>query len=556
MSERARLALLLLTVGLLVAVVGIHPTFAAEFSEDTMMRVDDVEPGMTGYGKTVFEGTQVDTFAVKVEGVLEDVMPGQDLILVSSDAPVLQGPMIIAGMSGSPIYLNDKLVGALGYSWGFQRRPIAAITPIENILRDRRVGEPSREMAGLQSITMPVVASGMTPEARQEIEDVLSDHLAGPFELQTGGQGSSSPVEGAELKPGAPVGVQLMRGDLSLTSMGTVTHVAGDEIYLFGHPFMRGGEVEFPMTKGVVHTIMPSYSSSFKLASPGAAVGSVREDRQASVVGELGGTPEMLPVSIRLRVPEENYEETYQVEVIRDRNLTPGLVGSAVLNFASTELGQLGTNRVNTSVNVSLPDRRDLSYRTTTVSPQSVDIRALQPLLELWNNPFGDFQPDSIEFDMELVKQDERAAIERAWLDRSTVRPGETVTVHVSFQPFRETPRVESYPIEIPSDIPPEISRLTIVSAEQLIQLQPQPRSVEDLIRRTNRLHGADELAFVLEYPGASVERDGQRMEGLPRSMAGIITEGTDSIERHVETARTPWVVQGSTQLELDIRHP
>ncbi|MFP4687594.1 MAG: peptidase S55 SpoIVB, partial [bacterium] len=265
--------------------------------------VAGIEAGMEGYGRTVFSGTRIDTFAVKVLGVLENVMPGQDLILIRAESDTLHHTNIMSGMSGSPIYIGGRLIGALAYGWSFGKDPIAGVTPIENILKSRQIEYSEPE--GARRIVTPLIASGFSSAGLESLSENLRARGM-PVEIMTGGSDKKEKTS-AELEAGSAVGVQLVRGDLNLAAIGTVTHVDNEgRVYAFGHPFLNAGQIDFPMTAASVETTFASLQSSFKIASPLQPLGAITEDRQASIVGELGRQPEMIPVNVELSRPHQN----------------------------------------------------------------------------------------------------------------------------------------------------------------------------------------------------------------------------------------------------------
>src|SRR5689334_11880039 len=311
-------------------------------AQSAQMRVEDIRPGMIGIGRTVFEGTRVEEFKVNILGVLENVIgTHRNLILAKLEGGPLANTGVIAGMSGSPVYVDGKLIGAVSYSLGqFSKEPIAGITPIaemtdatafsdvrpaaakvhvdfpltrENLTaafrRALNWNRPFAERPGDAELLGPSSIAGVagpelgmrlqpiaTPLMMSGFEPGLADMLAGAFREQgfvpTGrgvaaGRAGEKPYEGP-LKPGDAVGVALVRGDLELGATGTVTHVDGDRVYAFGHPLYNLGPTAFPMTRAYVYTVLPSLASSMKLSTTGEVIGSFLQDRAVAIAGRLG----------------------------------------------------------------------------------------------------------------------------------------------------------------------------------------------------------------------------------------------------------------------------
>ena len=329
-SGAARMALpALLVFATLVA------TAAPEFDPATMMPVSEVQRGMTGIGKSVFQGTKIEEFGVEILGVLTAADLGGDVILarMTSGVPFDRDAGAVAGMSGSPIYIDGRLVGALALGWSFSKEPIFGITPIRQMLEslDRpkslpeQTAESPRPPALLRDreITRARVASGTDPDAPAFADEktivlrplstlvscsgftregmVQAGRVLARNGLQAAPGGGPMPGVDAELEPGAAIGVQLMSGDFDMTAVGTVTYRDGDSLIAFGHPLMQLGETDLPMTSAYIHDIVPGIQSSMKMASPLVVHGRLLQDRPWSVGGAIGEPPQMVPVSIRVR---------------------------------------------------------------------------------------------------------------------------------------------------------------------------------------------------------------------------------------------------------------
>jgi SpoIVB peptidase S55 len=360
-----------------------------------VMSVDDIRPGMVGIGHTVFDGTHVEVFKANIIGVLQNMIgPGRNLILAKLEGGPLAHTGVIAGMSGSPVYVDGKLIGAVSYSLGsFPKEPIAGITPIGEMtdaaaLTDARPASArvridyplTRETltaafrkalnwnrpfadrpsdvrsqsfsavddlgagqigALMRPIATPLVMSGFEPE--------IADLLGGAFRDQgfvpSGGAGVAGPPRGEKpyegpLKPGDAVGVMLVGGDLMLGGTGTVTHIDGDKVYAFGHPMYSLGPTEFPMTRAYVYTVLPSLFSSMKLSSTGEIIGTVLQDRATTIAGRLGPGPRMIPVSVTLerrpdtaRSPQtSNTKRSFKFTVVNDPLFGPLMTYASLLN--------------------------------------------------------------------------------------------------------------------------------------------------------------------------------------------------------------------------------
>ncbi len=546
---------------LLIGVLFSSPAPGSTRSVSTLAP-DQLRKGMTGYGKTVFEGTRVDSFPVRILGVMTNVLPDQDLVLIEADSPLLDHTNIMSGMSGSPIYINGKLIGALAYSWSFEKDPIAGVTPIKNILESRRRTRLALEGRSLNPIHTPIVTSGFQQDVLKEIRDKLDRGGLRP-RFMAGGDAASTTGDTPDppLEPGSAVGVQLMRGDLGMTAIGTVTHRSGKSVYALGHPFMSAGSVEFPMTAATVHSPMPSLQSSFKLSSPLEPVGTVTEDRQASIVGQVGTAPDMLPLSIQLRSTVNEYRENFELEVVRNRFLTPGLINSAVANFARSTIKQLGINRIETKVRIRLRDHPDIRFQQSNLSGRSFDVWTFLPISMIWSNRFTTPRIESVRVNITLHPNQNSARISDAWVDREQVMPGDTLQVFTRIDPFREAPFVRRTPIHVPSRMGGSVVRVHVVPARKRARLDDSPQTLDQLIQRLNSLKGPDRLAVVLEYAQLGLLSEGHRLQNVPFSIAGAYQDAFTSSARPSTSVQsvltgTDWILQGEHSFTLPLKQP
>jgi hypothetical protein len=354
------------------------------------MPLSQVKKGMKGYGVTVFEGSRLEKFDVEVIGTLMNIAPGQSLILARIDHPVVQRAGIIAGMSGSPIYIDGKVIGALAYSWQFSKEPIAGITPIDEMLKLDHVGnaaatagaipassgggslgvaprldanqflkamangtteavfdriasgfaaQEASTLGGARRIAIPLSLSSFAPETVARFGKYLDamSFVAVPSGssstmTSTGtapGKGASSTNPAHVFHEGDAIGAVLLNGDFNVAATGTVTHVDGKHVWAFGHPFLDMGEVSYPMATADIVTVLPNLASSSKVANGGEIVGALTQDRAVGIFGDVGANAEMIPVELSVD-SASGATQTYHVNVVRNAQLSPLILAMAV----------------------------------------------------------------------------------------------------------------------------------------------------------------------------------------------------------------------------------
>jgi len=356
------------------------------------MPLSEVKKGMKGYGLTVFEGTTLEKFDVEIIGTLNNIAPGQDLILARVDHPVIRRAGVIAGMSGSPIYIDGKVIGALAYSWQFSKEPIAGITPIAEMLKLDRVGnaaaaagavpasagggsfgvaprltaaqflsamangkteevfdriatgfaaQQATTLGGARRIAIPLSLSSFAPETIARFGKYLDEmsFVAVPSGSSMTGAGSASSTPATAGKTGTmlahtfhegdAIGAVLLNGDFNVAATGTVTHVDGKHVWAFGHPFLDMGEVSYPMATAEIVTVLPNLANSSKVANGGEIVGALTQDRAVGIFGDVGANAEMIPVELSVD-SASGKTQTYHVNLVRNAQLSPLILAMAV----------------------------------------------------------------------------------------------------------------------------------------------------------------------------------------------------------------------------------
>lgn len=498
------LALLLLT-----AVVAFHGTALGQqaksvsSSDVPMMGVEELRPGMKGVAHTVFSGTEAQEFGVEILGVLPGFpSPRQSGIIVKLTGGNIEKTGVFAGMSGSPVYVDGRLIGAIAFSFPFSKEPIAAITPIKQMIELFEKGSseadrpkepravsfaelastewksnlpkpavtgmpliapvsPGSQLASLMGqqiapIATPVVFSGIT----QESLSVFAPQLMANGLLPVSGVGGAAKIESLgsidekTLAPGSSIGVQLVRGDYSIAASGTVTLRDKDRIYAFGHQFLSLGSADMPMTESSVVTVIPSVNNSFKLSVPGKMVGAISQDRSQGIYGLLGREPKMIPVQINLRTSRDR-TETFKYEVANDSFLTPLLLNITVFNTITSSERALGDSTLSIRGEIQVQgqqpvkiDRRFSATNSAILAAGSV----AGPVSWLLGSGFENVHLDGVTLDIASTDTKYTATLERIAVDRTEVRRGENIEIQAYVRTESGKRFVQRIPVKIPED--------------------------------------------------------------------------------------------------------
>jgi hypothetical protein len=548
------------------------------------MSVNDIRPGMVGVGRTVFDGTHVEEFKAHIIGVLENIIgTHRNLILAKLEGGPLANTGVIAGMSGSPVYIDGRLIGAVSYALGsFSKEPIAGITPIAEMTDSTtfndvrppgarvKVDYPITQegltaafrkalnwnrpfadrpndaqltsvgaVAGLggsqlgtmlRPIATPLVMSGFEPELAAVFGSAFREQGFIPTGGSTAGlRAGEAPYEGP-LKPGDAVGVMLVGGDLQMGGTGTVTHIDGDRVYAFGHPMYNLGPIEFPMTRAYVYTVLPSLFSSMKLSTTGETIGTVVQDRATAIAGRLGPGPRMIPVTISLE-SDRGPKQTFNFRVVNDQLFGPLMTYASILNTLGSYERQYGSATFSVRGSATVKKHETIAFNNLFSGDQaSMNAAAyiVGPITSLMGNDYEKVDVEGVNVTFATAEEPKTAMLERVWLDDPRPRAGRTVPLKVLFRTYRGDEVVRTLPIEIPVNASGTLSLLVSDGARlaqsELRELRsPQPRSVDQMIKALNKGRRNNTLYVKLLGSEAGAVVNGELLSSLPPSVLGVL---------------------------------
>ena len=565
------------------------------------MKVEDVKAGMKGYGLTVLRGTKPERFDVEIISTLHNFQPGQDLFIVKTDHPRLEVARTVAGMSGSPIYIDGKMIGAYAYGWFFNVEPIAGVTPIQNMLDDLRrpippelvpgpkrgnplpvgsggkASEKRQQLAlhryhgkpleydlrkhatqvaehaspklaapagaGLAPASTDVMAGGLSPKALKLATDLFAK--SGLNVLQAGGGGGSRVYKnetGGKFVDGGAINVQLVRGDISLAGLGTVTHVVGEKLVAFGHPMIGGGVERLPTALGYVHWILSTHNRSFKLGEPISPLGTLINDRQASIVVDTSENAPMFPMSINIEgaLVSPDTKTKWNMEVSHDQFFAPSFVaigmGSA-LETTTSERNDM-TWRAKSKVHVKghgVMEFQDFGAgNRVPVGPSDVArgqmLRAVGAVL---NNPWEMGELERVEMSVKVMHKRDVMFLRGAQVLESEIEVGSPARIKLTLQPYQgeRTSRI----IEVPIDkklVGKEV-RIRIQPGYSVDRAVPAPENFADLVRVLPKMgFPAETIIASYTIPGeATAAFEGHLAHRLPPGVVDVLRPTTTSVQ-------------------------
>jgi len=543
----------------------------ASAAEPAILPFSEVKAGMSGSGRTVFNGTRVEDFQVEVLGTLANIAPHRNLILVRLSGGPLAATGVLSGMSGSPVYLNGRLAGAVAYTWGFAKEPIAGVVPIQEMLTMeeheasgpraaatlpgaagpaglRFLRDPGQLVtlfasyfesasagealgaASMAPIGTPLLLSGFPARVVEELAPGL--RRAGLVPVQGGAAGRGAAGE-ADLPPGSGVAIGLVRGDVEIAAICTVTHRDGDRLYACGHPLLNLGPTELLMSTATVSALMPSLEASFKFASAGESVGVFRQDRATGVLGYLGKKPRTIPVRLELQ-PDKGRSRRLSFELVDDAFLAPYLLYAAlnaVLSSDVKDYGELSVEYKEGST-ILVAGAEDIELRNLFAGDQSrlyASGTAAFITQLLLGSEYRSVHIEGINLILGISDERKTARLQRAWVSRDRVRAGESVQVAVGIKPFRGPEMTREIEITIPREVPPGRLILQVGDAFALGRTDTEhvddfvPKNLDHLIWLINHLRSNDRLYVVLTRSDNGLLFQGERLPNLPPSVSQVM---------------------------------
>jgi len=518
-------------------------------SKTQFFPLSELKEGMKGTARTVFRGSEPEEFQVEILGIVPGAIgPHQDMIVGRISGGGADRTSVFAGMSGSPVYINGKLVGAISYSFPFSKEPICGITPIEQMLaifeQNQKVKPKAQEprpvsfselaaatwkpefprnaivsssllsgasansslasVAGqsFQPIATPIAFSGFSQETLNLFAPQLMQ--VGLFPVSAvGGAARITPLKTADestLVGGDSVSMQLTRGDYSMAAAGTVTYRDGDKIYAFGHPFLSLGTSDLPMSESSVVTVIPNVNNSFKLAVAGALVGSMTQDRATGVFGKLGQAPKMIPVRMNLET-SRGQSETLNFEVAKDDFLTPLLLNISIYNAIVAQERGLGDSMISLSGEIQVKGQPPVKLENRFAGMQAsqfAGISVAAPVNALLRSRFDDLEISGITLNLTSDDGKRTANLDRIAVDRTEVRAGETIEVQAYVRTDSGKVFAQKIPVVIPADTPTGTLTIAVGDGMQIQQnsalLQFIPKDLSELIAVINQVKKSDRL--------------------------------------------------------------
>lgn len=568
-------SVLILLVSALSLIAQAPVAKAAPSPTTPIFPLKDVHAGLRGVGETVFSGDRPQSFQVEILGVINNLGPKQAVILAKLSGGPLADTGVLEGMSGSPVYIDGKLLGAVALGFPFAKTAIAGITPIEQMIAQQQQGAdearaqtnayatlqltaahgelelldpkppallpgaPAPESVNFGSATLPqlhtpLVLAGFTARAVAHFLPQLQ--ALGLTPMLGGIAGSAAPRESdrlgkpSDLKPGDMISVQLLRGDLEVAAQGTVTYIHGRHVYAFGHRFLGAGQTTLPFTKADVVALMPGYMTSFKIAVSGERLGVIRQDRSQGVYGTFGGTAPMIPVTIRVHAADAP-PQIYHFEMVNDKMLSPVLFNMGVFATLDATERSIGPATLSVRGAIHLTGAPDVTigqlFSGNVNGPAAAAMAAATPLAFLYRSGLDTIHVRGIDLDVTSSDQERVLNLEQVWSDRREVEPGQRFTVTAILEAPDGSEVAKRVPIQLPASLRAGELHIIVGDGQALDALEMRElqqgfdaRHVGQLVRAINHLRRNDRLYLRVTQPELAYALAGEQFPAPPPSLA------------------------------------
>jgi len=546
---------------------------AIPIDKSKYITIDEIRPGMRAYCLTTYKGTEVEKFDLNVLDVVRNVAPGKNAILVqgTDERFIHTGP--VSGCSGSPVYIDGRLAGALAFGWRFSKDPLYGVTPIAEMLTvgqrggseadseylgfefdlsrpidldriDRqmqrgysmksRAATASRD-TGYAPLLCPLVTSTLPAEISEQLNASIE-----PFGLKAvaGASGGSTAHDAGashtRLTPGASLAVPLITGDITMEAVGTVTEVIDDKVYGFGHSFLGYGPISLPMATGQVHTVVSSVEHSFKFAGALEIVGALTADESTAILGRIGAKAKMIPLKINVNRYNDQ-SRSYDCRLCVNRLFTPLILRAAVGGATLTRGSLPPEHMVQYTVNIGLEDAEPIRFENVSTDTGIIElmVEAAVPVALLMNNPYKKVDIKSLDFDVRVAPKSIASQIWSIDLSDTKVKPGQKIDASIVIESLRGPKKSYRCSFEIPKDLPPDDYEFIACGRsdymEFLMKAAPYrftPHNLKTLIEALRNILtvGRDRLFCLLVLPPGGIAVEKAELPDLPPTKALVLT--------------------------------
>lgn len=574
------------------------------------MALKDVKPGMRGRGLTIFENDKIESFDFEVLDIVENFYPHRDVILIRLVGDKVYHTGVVSGMSGSPVYIEDKLVGALAYRIGqFMKDPIAGVTPIDQMLeifskeeiRDQELAAApfsfpdeilkfvyshdenrvdffnllktrfAPENQNIQPIETPVIVSGFSPRLFEQFNAYFGQSN---FHFVPGGKISNERMaDQSELQPGSAVAASIISGDVDISAVGTVTHCDGKNILAFGHPMFNSGAVNVPMAKAKVITTLASLAGSNKYAVATEIIGTIRQDRSSGIMGIVGEKPPLIPVHMRVKSSILE-EREFTFNMVNDRaqySMLPVFLWMSIINSLETVRLGFGDYSIQLEGRIQIENSDDVVIDNfyagggknfydgsgTDISEAAYDV--VMSLSAVLMNQFKPARVEKVDLTLNLQPGKKTARIEKVMFSKQSVVPGDDVDIILHIRPYQGDVVAVKKEIRIPANITSSLLKVAVGGDAEISRGEAKagigrfvPNSLDEIVSLLNRRRKNNTIIIQLREADSGAILHGKEFPSLPPSIQAVMMN--DMNENSYESAKEKIVAEWTLPMDFDIQ--
>jgi hypothetical protein len=550
----------------LLCTAGTSNTIADTWDPAKYIGIDEIQPGMKAYCLTCYSGTKIEKFEMDVISIVRNYEPGRDSILVqgTDERFIHTGP--VWGCSGSPVYIDGRLAGALATAYTYSKDPLYGITLIKDMLRVGKAVPPRPSAAqhgyvlnfskpidfarihkqittpqfskphtlnGMAALPCPLITSGLPAQVTEQLNASVEPFGLAVVSGAGGGMAANIDMD-VQLAPGGCLAVPLVTGDISMEVIGTVTEVVGDKVYGFGHSFLGYGPVNLPMATGQVHTVVSSVVRSVKLASAIKIVGAFTRDESTAIFGQIGTKPHMFPLTITIDDYRDTEKHTYNCQVAHNRSLTPNLLNTTLAGVG-LRLGDLPRDHmIEYDVAIGVEDAEPITFEnvSTGLGLTEMIVETVSPVSMLLNNPYKKVDIQSIDFNVHIVPKSIVSHIWSVDLSNSKVKAGQNIDIAVVIESVLAGKKEYQCSFQIPKNLAPGKYELTICGGygyelflRKAVPYKFIPQNLAGLMEALRYLLSIErgKLYCVLALPPGGVAIEKAELPDLPPTKALIL---------------------------------
>ena len=477
-------------IKILVILLAIFSTQIGITNAMSIMPTNEIQAGMVGVAKTVIKGSAIEEFSVEIVGVLNESPKEEGYILAKvSGATIDQTGGVLQGMSGSPVYINGKLIGAISGGWKDIDNKLCIITPIREMLKlwnlpdeknirqsnlfklDKNADKvATTTLTGATSLSGPLMASGFTPAGLELLNEKLKPFAISAYGVSNSVGGNNSKNQAIKLEAGSAIASEIVRGDLSLAAIGTVTAVEGNKVLAFGHPFLRRGNVSYFMSAANIIGTASGLNNGFKIGEPGYAWGLINQDRNMGIAGKIGQMPYIIPLRVQVYDKDLDLQKNYSAQIAYDEEIAPAVSTSVLYNFIDKTIDRSGPGSAKIQFEIltrGIKDKNSAIVRENMFyNLQDIGQLAVAEFFDIMNiisnNKFNTVDIIDVKVKVEIEGNRKTATIIEAKPDKTSVKPGETVNIAVKLKPYRSAEITKVIPYKIDKNQPKGVLNLEV----------------------------------------------------------------------------------------------